>query len=109
MLSWGEGILLIVGGLFLCTLVATVVLLVIWIRSAKPGPNKSIAIGCGVVFLIGLVLVSLMVGLSFVWFSLARSTEMHKAEAQQQSAKEEMVRRHQQQKIEREEATKEVQ
>jgi hypothetical protein len=62
-----------------------------------------------VVFLIGLVLLMLMIGISFVWFSFTATPAMHEAEAQQQSAKEEMIRRHQQQKIEREEATKEVQ
>jgi hypothetical protein len=107
MLSWAEGILLIVGGLFLCALVAVGVLLAIWIRKAKPGPGKSVAIGCGVVFLVGLVLLLLMVGLSFAWFSVTATPVMHEADAKQQRAKEEMVRRHQQQQIEREAPTKE--
>jgi serine/threonine protein kinase len=109
MLSWAEGILLIVGGLFLCALVAVVVLLVIWIRKAKPGPGKSVAIGCGVAFLVGLVFVLLSVGLTFAWWSETRTHLRRESEAQQQRVKEEMVKRHQQQKIEREEATKEVQ
>lgn len=107
--TWVKGGLFIVGGLFLCALGVPVVLLVIWIRKAKPGPGKAVAVGCGVVFLVGIVLLLLMVGLSFAWFSVTRGNAMHEAEAKQQSAKEEMIRRHQQQKIEREEATKEVQ
>jgi len=105
--SAGFVVFLLVGGLFLCVVVATVVLLVIWIRKAKPGPGKSVAIGCGVVFLIGLVLLMLMIGISFVWFSFTATPAMHEAEAQQQHAKEVMVRRHQQQQIEREAPTKE--
>ena len=104
MLSWAEGILLIVGGLFLCALVALVFLLVIWIRKAKPGPGKSVAIGCGVAFLVGLVFVLLSVGLTFFWWFLATS----KAESEQLRAQEEMVRRHQQQQIERNDTTKDM-
>jgi hypothetical protein len=60
-----------------------------------------------VVFLVGLVLLLLMVGLSFAWFSVTATPVMHEADAKQQRAKEEMVRRHQQQQIEREAPTKE--
>jgi membrane protein implicated in regulation of membrane protease activity len=103
--SWAVVVLLIVGGLFLCALVAIVVLLVIWIRKAKPGPGKSVAIGCGVAFLVGLVFVLLSVGLTFAWWSQTRTNLRREMEANQQRAKEEMVRRHQQQQIERKETT----
>ncbi|MEI7946433.1 MAG: protein kinase [bacterium] len=105
MLSWAEGVLLIVGGIFLCVLVAVVVLLVIWIRKAKSGPGKSVAIGCGVAFLVGLVFVLLSVGLTFAWWSQTRTNLRREMEANQQHVKDEEVRRHQQQQIEREETT----
>jgi serine/threonine protein kinase len=107
--TWAKGVLLIMGGLFLLIIMAPIIGMVIWIRKAKPGPGKSVAVGCGVVFLVGLVLLLLLVGLSFAWFSFTRGNAMHEADAQQQHAKDEVIRRHQQQKIEREEATKEVQ
>ena len=66
-------------------IVAPIVGMVIWIRKAKPGTGKSVAVGCGVVFLVGIVLLLLMVGLSFVWFSVKATPAMHKADAQQES------------------------
>ena len=95
---WGIGNLLIIGALFLLVIVAPIVGIVIWIRKAKPGPGKSVAIGCGVVFLIGLLFVLLMVVL---FFSL-RINALHNAEARQKEA---IDRRHQQQQIERKEET----
>lgn len=104
--TWAQGGLLILGGLFLLVIVAPIIGLVIWIRKAKPGPGKSVAIGCGVLFLVGIVFLMLMIGISFTWFSLIRPTHvMHEVDAQQQRAKEEMLRRHQHQQVEREEAT----
>ena len=73
------------GGLFLLIIVAPIIGMVIWIRKAKPGTGKSVAVGCGVAFLVGLVLLLLLVGLSFAWFSFTRGNAMHEADAQQES------------------------
>jgi hypothetical protein len=106
--TWAQGGLLIMGGLLLLVIVAPIVGLMIWIRKAKPGPGKSVAVGCGVAFLVGLVFVLLTVGLTFAWWTQTRTNLQREMEAKQQRAKEEMVRRHQHQQLEREEATQEA-
>ena len=93
------------GGLFLLIIVAPIVGMVIWIRKAKPGPGKAVAIGCGVVYLIGFVLVLLAIGSAFVFWGLKPRQLKSEEAAKHQRAIEEVPRRHQQLQIEREEAT----